>query len=76
MTGIAVEPTANCLRFDTVKGSAVHTLRQGNLVWTNGELRTVKGSEKNIKRPAYGTALEATNTHSALNEPKAEVRNK
>jgi dihydropyrimidinase len=58
----------------TVQGVAVHTLSQGKLVWTNGELRTVKGAGKNVERPAYGSTYNAIKTHSAHNEPKGVTR--
>ncbi len=58
----------------TVQGVAVHTLSQGKLVWSDGELRTVKGAGKYVKRPAFGSAFEAMNKHAVLNEPKAVKR--
>ena len=58
----------------TVKGIAVHTLSQGKLVWTNGELRTVRGAGKNVKRPAYGSTFDAMKTQTALNEPQGVTR--
>ncbi|MFT4941688.1 MAG: dihydropyrimidinase, partial [Paraglaciecola sp.] len=58
----------------TVQGVAVHTLSQGKLVWSDGELRTIKGAGKNVKRPAFGSAFQAMNKHAVLNEPKAVKR--
>ena len=49
-------------------------LSKGKLVWTNGELRTVKGAGKNVKRPAYGSTFDAMNTQTALNKPQAVKR--
>jgi dihydropyrimidinase len=60
----------------TVKGVAVHTLSQGKLVWTNGELCTIKEAGKNVKRPAYGSTFDAMNKHTALNKPQAVTRKK
>jgi len=58
----------------TVQGIAVHTLSRGNLVWTNGELRTVKGAGKYIKRPAFSADFDAVNKHASLHAPTAVKR--
>lgn len=58
----------------TVTGIAVHTLSQGKVVWTEGDLRTVKGAGKYVKRPAYSSAFEAVNKMRIHNEPKAVKR--
>lgn len=58
----------------TVKGIAAHTLSQGKLVWTQGELRTVKGAGKYIKRPAFNSAFDAVAKQAALHEPTAVKR--
>ncbi len=59
----------------TVQGIAIHTLSRGNLVWTNGELRTVKGAGKYIKRPAFSSDFDAVKKHASLHAPTAVNRN-
>jgi dihydropyrimidinase len=58
----------------TVKGIATHTLSQGKLVWTNGELRTVKGAGQYVRRPAFNSAFDAMAKQTELNAPKAVQR--
>lgn len=58
----------------TVKGIPVHTLSNGNLVWTEGDLRTEKGAGNYVKRPAYSSDFEAMKLMQAKNEPKAVQR--
>ncbi len=58
----------------TVQGIAVHTLSRGSLVWTKGELRTVKGAGKYIKRPPFSADFDAVNKHASLHEPTAVKR--
>lgn len=58
----------------TVKGIAAHTLSRGKLVWTNGELRTVKGAGKYVRRPAFNSAFDAMAKQTALNAPHAVQR--
>lgn len=58
----------------TVKGIAVHTLSQGKLVWSDGDLRAIKGAGKYVKRPAFTSAFKAVNLRTALKAPKAVKR--
>ena len=58
----------------TVKGIAAHTLSQGKLVWTLGELRAVKGAGKYIKRPSFSSAFDAVGKQAALHAPTAVKR--
>ncbi|MFT5163848.1 MAG: dihydropyrimidinase [Alteromonadaceae bacterium] len=58
----------------TVKGIAAHTLSRGKLVWTNGDLRAVKGAGKYVKRPAFTSAFDALGKQTALNAPTAVKR--
>jgi len=58
----------------TVKGIAVHTLSQGNVVWTDGDLRTVEGAGNYVKRPAYNSAFEAVAKRAEINAPTAVKR--
>ena len=56
----------------TVTGIAVHTLSQGELVWTEGDLRTVEGKGRYIKRPPFSPVFDAINKKAELN-PKTAV---
>ena len=38
---------------------ARHTISQGNLVWTDGDLRTVRGAGRYIERPCFAPAMQA-----------------
>ena len=58
----------------TVQGIAVHTLSNGNLVWTQGDLRTEKGAGNYVKRPAFSSAFEAMSKMRVKNAPKAVER--
>ena len=58
----------------TVKGIAVHTLSQGKLVWTEGELRTVRGAGNYVKRPPFSSAFDAVKKHADLHAPTAVDR--
>src|ERR1019366_4375572 len=42
-----------------VTGLARHTISQGNLVWTDGDLRTVRGSGRYIERPCFSPPMQA-----------------
>lgn len=57
-----------------VQGIAVHTLSNGKIVWTEGELRTVKGAGNYVKRPPYSSAFEAAKLVREHNEPTAVNR--
>jgi len=43
----------------TVKGVARHTVSQGRVVWTDGDLRAVKGAGRYVPRPCFSAAVEA-----------------
>ncbi|NRD74356.1 dihydropyrimidinase [Shewanella sp. VB17] len=58
----------------TVKGIAVHTLSRGKLVWTQGELRTIKGAGQYIKRPAFGGNVQAPQKMALQKESKSVSR--
>jgi len=58
----------------TVTGIAVHTLSQGKLVWTNGDLRAVKGAGNYVKRPAFNSAFDAVKKQAKVNQPTAVDR--
>ncbi|WP_232787703.1 amidohydrolase family protein [Paraglaciecola sp. MB-3u-78] len=66
----------NIFEGHTIKGIALHTLSQSKMVWTNGELRPLRGAGKNIKRPAYGSTFDTMHKKTAVNEPQAVHRTK
>jgi dihydropyrimidinase len=43
----------------TVKGVARHTLSRGRLVWTDGDLRAVKGAGRYVPRPCFSPPVQA-----------------
>ena len=43
----------------TVKGVARHTVSQGRVVWTDGDLRAVKGAGRYVPRPCFSAPVEA-----------------
>jgi dihydropyrimidinase len=43
----------------TVTGVARHTISRGRLVWTDGDLRTVRGSGRYVPRPCFAPATDA-----------------
>jgi dihydropyrimidinase len=43
----------------TVKGVARHTVSQGRVVWTDGDLRAVKGAGRYVSRPCFSPPVEA-----------------
>jgi len=58
----------------TVKGIAAHTISNGKLVWTEGDLRTVKGAGNYVKRPAFTADFDAVKRQTELNKPQKVVR--
>ncbi len=56
-----------------VTGLASHTVSQGKLVYTNGELRAERGAGRYIKRPAFHPMFEALGKRAAasVNTPVA-----
>jgi len=57
-----------------VRGVASHTVSQGRLVYTAGDLRAVVGAGRYIKRPTFGTNFAAVNRRTADLAPTAVVR--
>ena len=43
----------------TVQGVARHTVSQGKLIWSDGDLRAVKGAGRYIPRPCFAPPVEA-----------------
>jgi dihydropyrimidinase len=58
----------------TVTGLARHTISQGRLVWTDGDLRTVRGAGRYIERPCFGPALQAIGMQNRRAMPRPVVR--
>ncbi len=57
-----------------VTGGAATTFSRGNVVWTDGELRTVKGAGKHIDRPCFPDYWAGQSKRNALAEPTAVDR--
>jgi glycine cleavage system pyridoxal-binding protein P len=62
--------------FDTlvVRGVAAATLSQGKLVYTQGELRTVRGAGRYLKRQPFGANFDAVKRRSQALTPSAVAR--
>jgi dihydropyrimidinase len=58
----------------TVTGLATVTLSQGNIVWMDGELRTVRGAGRYIPRPAFAPVFDALKRQASLHMPHAVER--
>jgi dihydropyrimidinase len=52
-----------------VTGLARHTVSQGNLVWTDGDLRTVRGAGRYIERPCFAAPMRAVALRNGLGAP-------
>ena len=57
-----------------VTGLPMVTLSQGNIVWMNGELRTVRGAGRYINRPAFAPVFDALKRQAAAHLPLAVAR--
>lgn len=57
-----------------ITGIPVHTISQGKLVYTKGELRAVKGAGRYIDRPAYAPYFDAQEKANVLKAAKAVER--
>ena len=57
-----------------VTGVAATTISQGKVVWANGELRTVEGAGRYIKRPPFAPYFDAMSKARAAQEPTAVDR--
>jgi len=57
-----------------VRGLARHTISQGRLVWTEGDLRTVRGAGRYIERPCFAAPLRAMAVHNRCNAPARVAR--
>jgi dihydropyrimidinase len=52
-----------------VTGLARHTISQGRLVWTDGDLRTVRGAGRYIERPCFAPPMQALALRDRLGAP-------
>ena len=57
-----------------VTGLARHTVASGRLVWTDGDLRTVRGAGRYVPRPCFSPMLEAGAIRRQANAPTAVAR--
>jgi len=57
-----------------VTGIAATTLSRGSVVWENGELKTVRGAGRNVKRPPFPKYWDAIKRRNDLAEPTAVNR--
>lgn len=57
-----------------VTGLARHTVSQGKLVWTDGDLRTVRGAGRYIERPCFAAPMQAIAEHNRRHAPAGVVR--
>lgn len=57
-----------------VKGIPVYTLSRGSVVWENGELKTVRGAGRNVKRPPFPSYWDAINRRNELLTPTPVIR--
>ena len=57
-----------------VTGIPVYTLSQGDVVWENGELRTVRGKGRYIDRPCYPAYWKNQQRRNEVATPEKVVR--
>ncbi len=57
-----------------VTGLARHTIAGGKLVWTDGDLRTVRGAGRYVERPCFAPPMEALALRNRLTAPRGVAR--
>ncbi len=57
-----------------VTGLARHTISRGKLVWTDGDMRTVRGAGRYIERPCFSAPLKAIAVRNQVDAPAAVAR--
>ena len=57
-----------------VTGLARHTISRGKLVWTDGDLRTVRGAGRYVERPCFAPAMQAQALCNSLSKPVGVAR--
>ncbi len=58
----------------TVTGLARHTISNGTLIWTDGDLRAVRGAGRYIPRPCFAAPVRAAQLRGTLAAPVAVPR--
>jgi dihydropyrimidinase len=58
----------------TVQGVARHTVSAGTLVWTDGDLRAVRGAGRYVDRPCFGPLFDAMARRNAVGTAEGVVR--
>ncbi len=58
----------------TVTGLARHTISRGDLVWTDGDLRTRRGAGRYVPRPTFAPVLQALDRRNTLRRPVGVAR--
>ena len=58
----------------TVTGVPTHTVSQGKVVYTRGDLRAEKGAGRYVKRPAFAPVFGALSRRARLTKPTAVMR--
>ncbi len=59
----------------TVTGVAMVTVSRGEVVWTNGDLRTQRGAGRHVDRPAFAPVFGLLKRQAELSAPRAVERN-
>ena len=57
-----------------VTGLAATTISRGKVVWHDGDLRTVRGAGRNVKRPPFPSYWDAIHKRNELAEPTPVIR--
>ena len=57
-----------------VTGLARHTISQGKLVWTDGDLRTVRGAGRYVERACFAAPMLAIAEHNRRHAPRGVKR--
>jgi dihydropyrimidinase len=57
-----------------VTGLARHTIAAGKLVWTDGDLRTVRGAGRYVDRPCFASPMQALALRNQLTAPEGVAR--
>jgi dihydropyrimidinase len=57
-----------------VKGTASHTLSQGNIVFADGKLDVERGAGRYIDRPPFASYYDAMKKRAAVKKPTAVER--
>ena len=58
----------------TVRGVARHTISRGRIVWSDGDLRAVKGAGRYVPRPCFSPPTQAAQRRRSLSAPESSPR--